>query len=115
MEGACKMAGIFDEGNMMQILEGCIPEGETFLAGVHGITLQVNKKKTSVFDVYVGITEHYLLVAECEERKYLNEFYRIADRRKTVEEDLGTCLPLAQIQSCEIKRRLWVRLTARLP
>ena len=65
------MAGIFDEANMRQVLGACIPEGETLAAGIHGITLQVNQKKTSYFDVYVGVTEHYLLVAECEERKYL--------------------------------------------
>lgn len=97
------MSGIFDEGNMMQVLNSCLPDGETISAGIHGITLQVNKKKTSRFDVYIGITEYYLIVAECEERKYLNEFYRIPDKRKTVAEDIGTCFPLAQIQSCEIK------------
>ena len=65
------MAGIFDEANMRQVLGACIPEGENLAAGIHGITLQVNQKKTSYFDVYVGVTEHFLLVAECEERKYL--------------------------------------------
>ncbi len=100
------MADIFDEKNMIQILENCIPEGETLLAGVHGITLQVNKKKTSKFDVYIGITAQYLLVAECEEREYLNKFYRIADIRKTVAEDVGTCFPLTDIESCIIKNAI---------
>lgn len=98
------MPGIFDEANMRQVLEGCIPEGETLLAGVHGVTLQVNRKKTSVFDVYVGITEHSLAVAECEERKYLNAVYRIPDKRKTVDQEVGTCFPLEEIQSCELKK-----------
>ena len=98
------MPGIFDENNMRQVLAGCIPEGETLLAGVHGVTLQINRKKTSYFDVYVGITERSLLVAECEERKYLNGFYRVPDLRKTVAQDVGTCFPLEEIESCEVKK-----------
>lgn len=97
------MSGIFDEGKMRQVLGECIPEGETLLAGIHGITLQVNKKKTSRFDVYVGITAQYLLVAECEEREYLSEYYMVPDLRNTVEEDIGVCFPLADIKSCIIK------------
>lgn len=48
------MSDIFDEGKMMQVLGMCMPEGETLLAGIHGITLQVNKKKTSRFDSISG-------------------------------------------------------------
>ena len=78
------MAGIFDEANMRQVLGACLPEGETLAAGIHAITLQVNQKKTSYFDVYAGVTEHYLLVAECEERKYLTAAYPLLpDLRKT--------------------------------
>jgi len=97
------MSDIFDEGRMMQILNGCAPEGESVSAGVHGVTLQVNRKKTSRFDVYVGLAGRYLLVAECEERKYLSEFYHVPDLRKTVAEEIGICFPLEDIQSCEIK------------
>lgn len=101
------MAEIFDEANMRRVLGACVPEGETLLAGVHGITLQVNKKKTSYFDVYVGITEHYLLAAECEERKYLTAAYpMLPDLRKTVAEDVGACFPFGDIQSCEIKKAM---------
>lgn len=100
------MSGIFDENNMMRVLGSCIPEGETLFAGIHGVTLQVNKKKTSRFDVYIGITGRYLLVAECEERKYLNEFYHIPDMRKTVAEDAGTCFPLAEIQRCVVENAI---------
>ncbi len=39
------MNGIFDEHRMIQVLETCIPNGETLTAGIHGVTLQVNKKK----------------------------------------------------------------------
>lgn len=100
------MSGIFDENYMMQVLRTWIPEGETCDAGVHGITLQVNKKKTSRFDVYVGITARYLLVVECEERRYLNEDYRIPDLRKTVAEDAGVCFALSDIESCKIKNAI---------
>lgn len=100
------MNGIFDEHRMIQVLETCIPNGETLAAGIHGVTLQVNKKKTSRFDVYIGITKDYLIVSECEERKYLNEFYHVPDLRKTVAEDIGVCFPLADIQSCEIKNAI---------
>ena len=68
------MAGVFDEGKMREVLNQCVPEGETLTAGIHGITLQINKKKTSYFDVYIGLTAHCLLVAECEGREYLNNF-----------------------------------------
>ena len=98
------MAGVFDEGKMREVLNQCVPEGETLTAGIHGITLQINKKKTSYFDVYIGLTAHFLLVAECEEREYLNNFYHIPDLRKTVAEDVGTVFPLADIQSCVIKK-----------
>ncbi|MCI8951120.1 MAG: hypothetical protein HFG49_13965 [Lachnospiraceae bacterium] len=97
------MSEIFDENNMRNILENCIPDGETLAAGIHGITLQINKKKTSKFDVYIGITERYLLVVECEERIYLNNFYHIPDLRKGVAEDIGTCFLLEDIKSCEMK------------
>ncbi len=98
------MSEIFDEGHMMQVLGRCVPHGESISAGIHGVTLQVNKKKTSRFDVYIGITAHDLIVVECEERQYLNEFYHIPDLRKTVAEDAGTCFPLTEIQSCEIQK-----------
>ncbi len=100
------MSGIFDEGRMLQILGDCTPEGETLYAGIHGITLQINQKKTSRFDVYIGITSHYLIVAECEERNYLNAFYHIPDLRKTVAEDIGTCFPLTEIRACSIKNAI---------
>ena len=101
------MAGVFDEAKMLQVLGNCLPEGETLTAGIHGITLQVNQKKTSYFDVYVGITEHYLLVAECEERKYLTAAYHLLpDLRKTVAEDVGVCFSFGSIQSCVIKKAM---------
>ncbi len=100
------MSDIFNEDRMAQVLGKCLPQGETLLAGIHGISLQINKKKTSKFDVYIGITREYLVVAECEEREYLNKFYHIPDLRKTVEEDIGTCFPLSEIKSCDMKKAM---------
>ncbi len=101
------MAEIFDEANMRRVLGACVPEGEALQAGVHGVTLQVNKKKTSYFDVYVGITERCLLVAECGERQYLTAAYpMLPDLRKTVAEDVGVCFPFGDIQSCEVKKAI---------
>lgn len=100
------MAGIFDENNMLQVLESCTPQGEAISAGVHGITLQINAKKTSRFDVYIAVTEQYLIVVECEERKYLNKFYQIPDVRNTVAEDIGTCFPIAEIRACVIENAI---------
>lgn len=98
------MSGIFDEEKMLQVLGEYIPDGETLLAGIHGNTLQVNKKKSSQFSVYVGITARHLLVVECEEREYLDAYNLIADLRNTVEEDVGACFLLTDIKSCIIKK-----------
>jgi len=97
------MPNFFDEAYMMEVLTPCLPEGEALLAAVKGTTLQVNQKKTSQFDVYVALTPSYLLVVECEERKYLNQFYHVPDLRKTVAQDVGTCFPLAEIARAEVK------------
>lgn len=69
----------FYEGRMRQAPEGCLPKGETLSAGVHGVTLRENRKKSSRFGVYVGITGQHPVLAEWEERKYLNGFYRVPD------------------------------------
>jgi len=55
--------------------------------------------------VYAGVTEHFLLVAECEERKYLTAAYPLLpDLRKSVAEDVGACFPFESIQNCVIKK-----------
>lgn len=46
------MNGIFDEHRMIQVLETCIPNGETLTAGIHGVTLQVNKKNIKIWCIY---------------------------------------------------------------
>lgn len=135
-------ADIFDEATMRQILEKYIPNGETLLAGIHAIsketnvtgvygkcvrtangfipdengdTISLNKKKYSAYDIYLGITQYSLIVAECEKNSY---YYQFDDAPNVNEsdiqvvtadilfDDIGTCFLLADIQSCEIKNGL---------
>lgn len=130
---------MFDEKKMKKALDKYLPDGETLAAGIHGIgtqteikqtfgkciydgeklipdengtALQVTKSKFARFDVYIGITQHYLILSECEVNKHLYEFNDFPDLDETTVkeidtciplEDIGTCFPLAEIQSCIIK------------
>ncbi len=136
------MSGIFDEANMRQTLGQYIPNGETLLAGIHAVsketditavfgkcvrledglapaedgrTVALHKKKRSPYDIYIGITQYSLLIAECEKNSYL---YRFDDDPDVSQADVqevsspiplsavGTCFSLSDIQSCEIKNGL---------
>lgn len=130
---------IFSELRMVQILGKYIPEGETLLAGIHAISkeiniktvfskcfclenklvphengniITINKKKYSTYDIYIGITQSSLLIAECEPNNYLYQF----DDKKYDDEtnipeaasdilfaDIGTRFSLTDIQKCEFK------------
>ena len=132
--------GIFDEKDMLQALEGYLPNGETLAAAVRGVgvqteikqtfkkcrcvgdklvpdencaALQVKKIKYSKYDVYVGITQHYLILAECKAYKHLYQFNDAPDLGETVIEEIGSCIPirdigtrflLAEIQNCVVKQ-----------
>ena len=132
-------ADIFDEANMRQILEQYIPDGETLLAGIHAISketnvtgvfgkcvrmangfipdenggiIALNKRKYSSYDIYLGITQYSLVVAECEKNSYYYQFDDGSNVSKSdiqevtadiLFDDIGTCFPLSDIQSCEIK------------
>lgn len=134
------MSEIFEESNMRQILGKYIPDGETLLAGIHAASKETNiegvfgkclcveeglipnesggavalkKKKYAGYDVYIGITQHFLLITECERNRYYYEFdYEPDVSGAEIQEvtaalpfsDIGTCFPLADIQSCEIKK-----------
>ena len=134
------MDEIFDEANMRQILGKYIPDGETLLAGIHAVSKEtkitgvygkcirtesslvpdenggitaLNKKKYSVYDVYIGITQSNLVIAECEQNSYYYQFedepdLSEADIQEISSElflaDIGTCYLLSDIQSCEIKK-----------
>lgn len=130
--------GIFSDKNMRLALEKHLPDGETLTAGIHGIgiqteikqvfgkcicvddklipsetgtALQVTKSKFSRFDVYIGITQHYFILSECEAYKHFYEFNDVPDLAETAKEidtciplaDIGTCFPFAEIQSCTFK------------
>lgn len=138
--GETDMSDIFDETNMRRALEKYIPDGETLLAGIHaaanetavtgvfggcvlmedrlrpdkdGGTVAVSKKKYSGYDIYLGITQYSLVMADCELYRYYYQF----DNQPNVSEsdiqkvtadillaDIGKCFPLTDIQSCEIKK-----------
>lgn len=134
------MSEIFDETNMRKALEEYIPAGETLLAGIHAVSkefhavgvfgkcvctesglvpkedggiITVNKKKYSTYDIYFGITQYSLVIAECEKNSYYYQFDEESDAgRADIQEvtselyleDIGTCFPLADIQKCEIKK-----------
>ncbi len=139
-QGGHDMSEIFDEENMRRALEEHIPDGETLLAGIHAVAketnvtclfgggvctesglipdenggiIALNKKKYSTYDIYLGITQSFLILVECERNSY---YYQIdndpdgdeADIQEVVAAipfvDIGTCFPLADIQSCEIKK-----------
>ncbi len=137
------MAGIFDEAVMRQTLGQYIPDGETLLAGIHAVskgtyitgvfgkcvytdnrlvpheegkTIALNKKKHTAYDIYIGITQFSLVIADCERNQYL---YQVNDAPDASEaevqkvtsdiflSDIGTCFPLADIKTCKIKKG-WV-------
>lgn len=138
--GESDMSDIFDEAAMRQALGKYIPSGETLLAGIHAISkethvagvfgkciraedrlipdenggaIMLSKKKYSAYDIYIGITQFSLVIADCEPNHY---FYQFEDRPDTSKldihdvtsdillTDIGTCFPLSDIQSCEIKK-----------
>lgn len=134
------MSEIFDETNMRQILGKYIPAGQTLLAGIHAVSnetmitgvygkcvrtesrlipnengslIALNKKKYSAYDVYLGITQDFLIIAECERNRYLYQFddapnVNAADIQEVSSDilltDIGTCFSLKDIQSCMIKK-----------
>ncbi len=131
------MAGIFDEGLMRETLGRYIPQGETLEAGIHAVSqetsikaafdkcryagdrlcrdetggvMALSKKKYTPYDVYLGVTQSCLLIAECEKNKYLYDFDAAPGAQAqplTADlplSDMGTCFPLADIQGCEVKK-----------
>lgn len=133
---------MFNEATMRQALEKYIPDGETMLAGIHAVTkessvtctfgnciltedtlladvdgntISISKTKYSTYDMYLAITQHSLVVADCQPNRYYYEFDKepITNETKiqTVTEDIllkdvGKCFPLTDIESCEMKNGL---------
>lgn len=102
------------EGNEYKAgFEKCVYMEDRIVPDERGGIIALNKKKYSAYDIYIGITSSSLVIAECEEHNY---FYEFDDKpgmgEKDIQEvvsdmllsDIGTCFPLADIQSCEIKK-----------
>lgn len=129
--------GIQDEQKMRQSLERYLPQGETLIAGVYalgkttefrqvfgkcildddklipdedGSTIGVNKCKYAQYYLYIGITQHHLLITDCEPCKHMYEFEDLGKLdvegiNSTISlQDIGTCFTLTQIESCTIKK-----------
>ncbi len=91
------MYDLFDETSLRQALTPYIPAGETLLAGIHAVTLRVNRRRFTRSDIYLGLTAGSLLVDECVERKQLKAFYGN-------DGDFCVRLPLAEIRRCAVRR-----------
>lgn len=138
--GESGTSNIFGETNMRRALEKYIPNGETLLAGIHAVgketkaicvfgectltedrllpdkngrTVTISKQKYSAYDLYIGITQYSLVMADCEAYRYYYQFDNEASGRETDIEmvtndillaDIGKCFRLADIQSCEVKK-----------
>ena len=134
------MSGIFDEKRMTEFLNRYIPDGEVLKAGIHGIgletevrqifgkcslageeivpnetggMLEVSKRKYSSYDVYIGITQNYLILSECDIYKHLYDFNENPNLAGAVVEEVdsripleyvGTCFLLEEISKCVIKK-----------
>ena len=121
------MSGIFDEERMLESFKKYLPGGETLTAGIHGIgaeteikqvfgkcrlvedilvpdenggVLEVSKCKYSKHDVYIGITQRYLILSECDIYKHLYDFNENPDPAGTVVEEVSGCIPLDYVGTC---------------
>lgn len=133
---------ICSEANMRQALGKYIPCGETLLAGIYatvqessvtavfgkcrcmegrlvpdeaGGTLALIKRKVLEYEIYLGITQSYLLIGECGKNRHAYQCVDGPDVREedvkelTSEllwEDIGTSFPLEDVQSCEVRKGL---------
>ena len=137
------MSEIFDEGNMRRVLGRAYPGGgssggrypwdipgnpykgifgkctymeDKLVPDEKGRVIVVQKEKHCDYDVYIGITRHFLVIAGCEKNSY---FYMFDDApegsegimqeilSETFLADIGTCFPLADIQDCQFKKGGW--------
>ena len=97
-----KIRGVF--GKCVYTEKGLLPDA-------NGRSILVEKEKSSTYDIYLGITQSSLLIVECEKSLYYYNFDDApegngADVGEVTSaipfEDMGTCFPLSEIQSCEL-------------
>ncbi|MBR4965132.1 MAG: hypothetical protein IKY53_01425 [Lachnospiraceae bacterium] len=131
---------ICNEANMRIALEKYIPEGESLVAAIRTVTkesfascvfdkcvltendirpaedgkiISVSKKKVCTYDMYLGITERSMVVADCSACKYFYEFNKVPVssniKIQTITEpvSLGSlckCFALEDVESCKVKK-----------
>lgn len=135
--------GIYDEKKMIQALAEYAPRGETVRAGVCGVgirteihqafskciydgdrlipekdgtAIEVVKRKEAKHNLYLGITEHNLVFAECAEYKHAYSFrelenpvgmsLREIDAALPIEE-ICNYFPLSEVNGCAVKKALY--------
>lgn len=115
-DGETLSAGIHavsQEMNVNGVFGKCIRTQNKLIPDENGDIIALSKKKHAAYDIYLGITQSSLIITECEKNSYLYQFddeknVREADIQKVTSDiffaDIGTCFPLTDIQSCEIKK-----------
>jgi len=115
-DGEPLLAGIHAvsrETSIRSAFSNCILTESALLPAEDGETIALYKKKYSTYDVYIGVTRSFLIITECERNSYYYKRDEEAERDGTRGQpltsqlflsDIGTCYPLAEIQSCGIKK-----------
>lgn len=115
-EGETLLAGIHaisKETSVTGVFGKCTRTESKLIPDENGGIMMLKKKKYSAYDIYCGITQSFLVITECETSKFLYEFEdkpdaEIADVQEVTSDiafaDIGTCFPLADIQSRKIKK-----------
>lgn len=138
------MSGFFDEKTMLEKLNQFVPEGETLIAGVKAIgnsmevrqcfsyvtvldddtltrsevdpscVYDVQRNKYATHDIYIGITNNYLVFNECELYKHAffvnkakpGEFVPVEVKENVSIRGFGHAQELKNIKSVKIKSGL---------
>ena len=115
-EGEILLAGIHalaKESRVRCVFGKCYRTENGLVPDEDGGSVALEKAKFSTYDIYFGITQSSMVITECEKGSYFYEFNDEPNVRgmdiQEVEaeiffEDIGTCFPLADIQSCRLAR-----------
>ncbi len=114
--GETLLAGIHaisQETSIKGIFRNCICMEDRLVPVKSGGTVILEKKKYSTYDIYMGITRNFLLINGCEQDSYYyqtedgpgdNGGYAQEVTSELLLEDIGTCFPLTDIQTCTFKK-----------